>query len=641
MGLALLVWLVLRPIRPAGQTAVPGPTLAPPVAGTPTLADRPPDGKVQPTLAAEPGGDVFAALPLSIDQRAVDASAELDFARLFTVTLPALDYFVAAGELGGVDLGERLITRPPAQVGDRATFFTVEGARVAELVYQDDLAAYWSEVGLQLDRDALIAAADRLRERYYPLLLQNFGREWRPGIDGDPRFTVLHVLGPADDTELGYFIDEDQYPNALFAESNEREMVYLNMSRLKVGETLYDGTLVHEIQHLIQWNLDANEDTWLNEGLSQIAETLAGLDSVDPAAWSEQPYIRLDRWSGEEPDVYAHYAGSYLYLLYLWEQAGDLALRELARHPANGLAAVRAVLAGYRPDLTLERFTGDWAAAVYLDDVAAHPRYSLARAYDLGPVFLANRARRLPFETTAVLDQYAVDYIDLDFSGPAVISFAGDTTAALVEPPPGDARLWYALPGNSSRAQLTAAVDLTGVESASLSFSVWHDLETDYDFAYLSASLDGGRTWQTLAPGEPVTGDYGPAWGGASGGWVAEAVPLDAFAGRSVLLRFDVVTDFDVTGRGFALSGLNVPQLPEQPVWRGDGFVETGAQLPQPWEVRLMREGDSPVVIPLVLNGQNRAQLAVNLGPEGGALAIVPLNPFVNEPADYWLRIDR
>ncbi|MHC5804586.1 hypothetical protein ACYTX7_10290, partial [Streptococcus pyogenes] len=77
---------------------------------------------------------------------------------------------------------------------------------------------------------------------------------------------------------LGYFTDENQYPRSLFSQSNEREMIYLNMGQLTLGTPLYDGTLVHEVQHLIQWNLYDNEDQWFNEGLSQIAEVIAGLD---------------------------------------------------------------------------------------------------------------------------------------------------------------------------------------------------------------------------------------------------------------------------------------------------------------------------------------------------------------------------
>jgi hypothetical protein len=269
--------------------------------------------------------------------------------------LPALDYLAAAHELGGAPVARPVATAPTYRVGDRQTFQTADGPREAELIYFDELAAYWVESGLAFDRAALVDAAGRLRDRYYPLLSATFGQEARPGIDDDPRFHVLHVLGPPDAVELGYFSDEDAYPRALFVDSNEREMVYLNMSQLAVGETLYDGTLVHEIQHLIQWNLDANEATWLNEGLSQVAETLAGLDTVAPDAYLGQPYVRLTagrRRTGRLPTTPAATCA-----LYLWGQAGDAALR-VGRHRPTGWP-VRAVLAGFaRLDPGVQRRLG-------------------------------------------------------------------------------------------------------------------------------------------------------------------------------------------------------------------------------------------------------------------------------------------
>lgn len=453
-------------------------------------------------------------------------------------------------------------------------------------------------------------------------------------------------MGAADTYELGYFTDEDQYPPALFPQSNAREMVYLNMARLEAGTPLYDGTLVHEIQHLIQWNLDANEEKWLNEGLSQVAETMAGLDTVDPRLYLEQTHVRLDAWANGAPDVYAHYGASYLYLLYLWGQLGDAAFSELAGHPANGLAAVWAVLAGHQPDRSLEEFTADWATALYLNGETTDPRY-LIPGPDRPPPFFANRVRQLPFAATTAVEQYGLDIIDLDLSGKARITFAGDTTARLLEAPPG-ATLWYAPPADSSRRQLSAAADLTGLLSAALSFSAWYDLEPEFDYAYLSVSDDGGTTWRVLSPNHATVGAYGPAWGGSSagaadqaGGWVHETINLDAYAGRPIVLRFDVTTDFEESGRGFALNGLTIPELAAQPIWRPNGFVETGALLPQRWAVRLVVTGDTPQVISLTLDELNRGQLEIELGPDGGALLVMALTPGARTPADYWLAVEQ
>ena len=117
-----------------------------------------------------------------------------------------------------------------------------------------------------------------------------------------------------------------------------------------------------------------------------------------------------------------------------------------------------------------------WIRDSYLDGRSPDPRYTIQR-HELAPPFLADRARQLPYETVAALDPFAFDVIDLDFSGPATITFAGDTVAPLLDPPPDGGPVWFAPPADSSRAQLTAAVDLSGDAAASFSFLVWHDLE--------------------------------------------------------------------------------------------------------------------------------------------------------------------
>lgn len=636
---ALATWQFIRPFeqKPIDLTEnTPAST---------ATSEHSPEGKLPPSSVPQPQ-DGFPAIPAGIVQSPVSQRAASDFEKMYAANPPVHDYFATAEELGRTEVGERTVRPVEYRIGERTIFQTADGPREAELVYMDELAAYWVEIGLSIDRSQLAAAAERFRNDYYPVLSRHYGQEWRPGVDGDLRFTVLHVLGASDTFELGYFMDENQYPRSLFTLSNEREMFYLNMAQLKLGTSLYDGTLVHETQHLIQWNLDANEDKWVNEGLSQIAETIVGLNTVDPLPYLEQTDIRLDRWTEFAPEIHARYAGAYLYLLYLREQAGDAALSELARHPANGLAAVRSILAGYLPGRSLESFTADWAAALFLDGKSADPRYSIEQ-FELPRPFFANRARQLPFATTSTIEQVSIDYIDLDIRGPATITFAGDTVTPLFNDPPGGGIAWFAPPVNSGRSQLIAAVDLTGLTSAALTFSTWYDLEPLYDFAHLSVSADNGVSWRVLQPNHAIIGAYGPGWGGRSSnsavhdnGWAPESISLDRYAGRSILLRFDVITDFEEFGRGFALHDLNIPQLTEQPLWRPNGFVETGAFLPQHWEVRLIREGNAAEVIPLALDELNRARVTLDLGSEGGVLAIMPLTPFVESPARYWLSVE-
>lgn len=635
-------------------------TLAPPVVSlgvlpTPTLAQPEASVETIPLPTAEPLSDALdTSLPVTLDQYPIPNNAHAYLERLYLADHPAHDYYDSAVRLGKLDAGPRNFSKPGYSEGATQVFKTEEGDVTATLMAVTEHAYFWVDDNLSVSKEAIELAAGKLEEEYYARVNHLFGQPWAPGIDGDPRFSVLHLASVGNRYELGFFSDQDEYPKSLFNDSNEQEIVYLNMGQLELGSELYFGTLVHELQHLFQWNLDKNEATWFNEGMSQLAEIYAGLDTVSPSPYLEQPDVRLNSWSYEDHLIDAHYAASFLFLAYTWEQLGEAAIYELVRHPANGLVAVRNVLQGFQPDRSLHDFLADWAVATYLDDPFAGEQFSYDRL-DLTEPAYQTRVSQLPASDLRELDQFAVHYIDLDRSGPVTITFAGDTTARLVDSAPTSGeQMWYALPSNDSDAQLTARFDLTQLDRATLTFSAWYDLEKDYDFAYVSVSPDQGKTWSLLQLQHSQTGNYGPALSGKSSdapdavnGWVRETVSLNQFTGNEILIRYHVLTDFETIGRGFALDDIAIAELgffdnadSGTGSWDAQGFVRTGWLLPQQWAVRLIVHDLQPRVIPLSLNQLNQVRHSETLGAEGGTLVVMPLTPFVDETAQYWLQID-
>ncbi len=548
-----------------------------------------------------------------------------------------------------------LTIRPVFKVGDRQVFRTDNGNIEATLVEVTEHAYFWVEDALSLDESAVGAVGERLEtDQFYGQFAHLFGHPWELGMDGDPHFSIVHLAGSGDDYELGYFSDLDEYPNTLplFQESNQQEVIFLNMDQLEIGSDLYVGTLFHELQHLSQWNLDQNESVWLNEGLSQLAELYIGLDTASPDAYMEQPDIRLDRWEYEENVIDAHYANTYLFSVYLWEQLGEAAIYELVRQPANGLSSVRKVLQGFDPERTLEQFLADWAAANYLDDPSAGNQYSYTYLAP-PPPSLQPQVHLSELDTVLELDQLAVHYIDINQSGPMNLTFAGDTTAKLIDSPPasGD-RMWFALPDNDTHAQLTATFDLRPLQQATLEFKTWYDLEEGFDYAYIAVSPDQGITWTTLNAQNSTIGDYGPAFSGqsaklagAENGWLHERVSLNDYVGHEVMVSFHVLTDFEAVGQGFALDDIAVPELgyftdvetPETK-WQPNGFVWTGWKLPQKWAVQLIRHSTPPLVTSFNLDDFNRFQGTFEMGVDGGVLVVMPLTPFTSDKARYWLQ---
>jgi hypothetical protein len=181
-------------------------------------------------------------------------------------------------------------------------------------------------------------------------------------------------------------------------------------------------------------------------------------------------------------------------------------------------------------------------------------------------------------------------------------------------------------------------------------------LEEDFDFAYLSASTDGGQNWRLLVPDHATPGEYGPSYNGRSqderdnaDGWVEESISLNSYLGQEVWLRFEVMTDPAVTGQGFAIDDINIVELGYSTDveggadgWQPEGFVQSGWLLPQLWHLRLMRTTDIGAieVIPLTLSEQNQGQWTVDLGRDGGILMITPTTPFTEESTAYWLVVE-
>lgn len=598
--------------------------------------------------------------PEGIVQRAISPQAFANLRALFDSNYPYQDYFETAARLGGKDLGPRTVSTTQYRLNDRKTFQVDDGRITAELMAITDHVYFWVEEGLDFNRTTLDEVARRFEETYYPSITSLFGQEWRPGVDNDPHFSILHLRGSATAAELGYFTNVDEYPNTLYPESNQQELVYLNMAQLELDSDLYYGTLSHELQHLIQWYVDPNEATWLNEGLSQLAEIYMGLNTVDAYDFELKPSTRLNSWDNDEETIDMHYAAAFLYSVYIWEQLGERAVQELSRHPANGLASLSTILAGHQPDLTLEEFTADWVAANYLDDPAAGPRYYY-RNLNPGSMSVERRIRELPLDATAELDQFGTHYLDLDFRGPITISFAGDTLVPIVDNPPRNGNTMWLAPGeDDSNARLTAEFDLSATNKATLQFSTWYDLEDEYDFAYVSISVDNGVSWELLVPDHLSAGEFGPAFNGqsaaepdAADGWLKESISLDRYTGQPVLVQFDVLTDYETddrgSGQGFAIDDIAIPEISYftdlesntgSPPWQAAGFVQIGWELPQQWSVQLIEGGPNPRVTKFALDPQNRGQWQIDIGKGGGVLAITPLTPFVDARASYWLRID-
>ena len=144
---------------------------------------------------------------------------------------------------------------------------------LAKLEHVSDNAYWYVQEGIRFNDDVLVEAATAFEDSILPGLQESFGPLW--SLDDLPgqRLTILHAptrgLG-------GYYSSADEYPVQVHENSNQRKMVYINPAALRIGSQTYLSVLAHELQHAVNWNLNGGQSTWLNEGLSQVAEQRLG-----------------------------------------------------------------------------------------------------------------------------------------------------------------------------------------------------------------------------------------------------------------------------------------------------------------------------------------------------------------------------
>lgn len=451
------------------------------------------------------------------------------------------------------------------QVGDQQQFFLVDIGTDTTYVVDATLQvvspnAYWYvDEALDISDEDLRLASSEYESSIRPKMLEAFGDVWNPGVDGDPRLTVLHSdLGGG---VAGYFDSRNEFPQHTHPHSNEREMLFMDGAAFRPGTPAYMKVLTHELQHAIHWAHDQGEEAWINEGLSEVATELVGYSPTFIDAFLSRPQTQLTFWV-EGAGSIPHYGAATLFMLYLLEHYGDSdSLRELIDNPADGVEGINAFL---RPHgKTFDEVYVDWIAANYLDS-------------ETGPYGYSNHQVRVsridqieePDATTGYLAPYSSRYFDLSsLSDDIQIEFQGDTTTRQVPTKcHGGDRCWWGNRGDSIDTTLTREFDLTNLSSATLEFMVWFDIEEGWDYAYIEASSDGGETW-TILEGDHSTGDnpvgnsYGHGYTGSSNGWLQERIDLSQFAGSRVLIRFEYITDAAVYENGLVIDDIAVPEI--------------------------------------------------------------------------------
>ena len=563
---------------------------------------------------------------------------------------PDRDLSELAVRLRGAAVDDR-VPEPaePMSVGDRRDFWLTDlddgsAKKINATLRVVSENAYWFIDDAVTVNQAGLEEGARLFERQVrPVVVETFGDIRNPGIDGDPRLIVLHSRL---DGAAGYYGPSDEYPAKVHPHSNEGEIIYIDAELLPPGSEIYMSVLAHELQHAIHFNQDVGEDSWVNEGLSELASQISGYEVNSFDAFLPRPDTQLNYWPESSARRFAHYGSSALFFIYLTQRIGGTAhLKDLMTEQLDDVAGVDAFLRDL--GLRFEDVFADWVIANYLD--ADDERYGyldndvrIRRTRPLGD----GKGR------TMSLPQFSARYHSLrSDAAEGTLRFQGSAQVRQVEAEciSDDGCLWSGR-GDSINTKATREFDLTGLDTATLEYMVWYDIEDGWDYGYVEVSGDDGRTW-TILKGQHTSDDdvsgnaYGPGYTGRSRDWKQESIDITSFVGAPVLIRFEYVTDAAVYRDGFMVTDVSVPQLNgsmDTGEWMSEGFTTALKSLPQRFIVQIISKeaGGLYEVSRLELDGDNSGEIPLS-GLDGQdrevVIVVSPVTPDTRHSASYTL----
>lgn len=579
----------------------------------------------------------------------------------------------------GVDHIPLIAPGPISSVGDRTAFwvsnvddnehFQIE----AELLYKNDVVYIWAEENHKLDVDEMAKSADRFAQGIYPSVRAFFGKEPNPGIDDDPRLHILHAtrLGRG---IAGYFSSADAFNALANPFSNQKEMFTISLDWLRRLRDLevYETVLAHEFQHMVHWNNDRNEETWVNEGMSELAQEVAGYppDTGFARIYMNNPDTQLNTWNLNPNDTGRHYGAAYLYMVYFLQRFGEEMTKAVVSQPANGTHGFDVALRQAGLNLSFEDVFADWIVANYVPDFDALEEQGIvgySQVHSLQPE-VEEIIKDLSQKTlSGSVSNFGVDYIAFQGRGDASVIFRGDTITRFANVGHNDLHAWWSNRSDDSDVRLTREFDFTDLgpgEELTMTVDMWYDIEEDYDYGYLLASRDGkkwdiisGQRTTTHNPsgnsfGHAFTGQSEDSPGGAAPEWVQETFNLGDYAGEKVFVRFEYVTDDAVNAPGWFIEQIEIPAIDytssweeDSDNWESEGWRLTNNRLPQEWLVQFMVFQDGKLTHferpPVGKDGTVRIEMKGLDKRSEVVLAISGLTPVTTEEAQYELSIEQ
>lgn len=342
---------------------------------------------------------------------------------------------------------------PGKKTGDIEEFWT---CNIASNTFERTKAALsvigkhcyvYIETGKEIPSARLDEITTEFDAHIYPTVTKYFGQEWNPGVDNDPRVTLLLMdikdgYKPKGVYTAGYFNPGDEYPEGqLPAEShlksNQREMLYLDIDPADINSRFFMSVVAHEFQHMIHFHQDSKEYTWVNEGCSQMATYFCGYGHPSQIkAFSQAPDNSLVAWN--RYNLLANYGQTYLWNSFLaskhlkTDQQRQDFFTSLVKDTEKGTKSYDGLLRKLGTDFTTTH--REFILTSYLNDPKLEKgRFSLGTGLEEIHPAPSALVQALPGTLMGDVFLWAADAIKVDLAVAKKvlrIDFAGDLTSS-------------------------------------------------------------------------------------------------------------------------------------------------------------------------------------------------------------------
>ncbi len=469
-----------------------------------------------------------------------------------------------------------------------------------------DPISIWS-TGDVISTSQLNYLLDQFDNVMYPVISSIYGEPLPRGDEGQKVFLLIHNIrdeayydttGAVTSYVAGYFSSSE---NALY----NKNMVHLDSADWdeNLGPDAEDAHAIeiflsHEFEHLVHFDADPDEESWLDEGCADLAGFFCGYGHLTSHLLYYlvlHPITSLTFWGNGLED----YGASYLFMLYLYEKYGGAEfISTLVAEQLNSIESVEKTLEKFGYKQSFDDIFDDWVIANYLDDTKkAGGKYGYENL-EIGSATTGGWTIPIALEFfwgLPIIDfpfaldissfygdpqPYTAQYFHFINAKSAIVLIDGDDFAGTL--PYSGTYEWYSDAEVWAWRSFYHTFDIP-IGGATLNFYTFFEIEEDWDYGYVEVFDHVTGEWYTLdAPGtvnyvaheqdnpncpdgrEPTAYESASRWHGFtgnSGGWIPVTMDLSLFAGHSIDLYFTTWQDGAFTLQMMYVDDISIPEL--------------------------------------------------------------------------------